>query len=76
MDVNMPGMNGIETTRAILAEFPALSVVGLSMFEGTEKAAAMRAAGAVDYLSKSASFDSLLAAIRACGRNAGGAREC
>jgi signal transduction histidine kinase/ActR/RegA family two-component response regulator len=69
MDVNMPGMNGIEATRAILAELPGLSVIGLSMFEGAEKAAAMRAAGAVNYLSKSASFDSLLAAIRACARN-------
>lgn len=69
MDVNMPGMNGIEATRAILAEFPGMSVIGLSMFEGTEKATAMRAAGALDYLSKSASFDSLLAAIRACARN-------
>ena len=76
MDINMPGMNGIEATRAILAEFPGLSVIGLSMFEGPEKAAAMRAAGAVDYLSKSASFDSLLAAIRACAKNMQGAREC
>ena len=69
MDVNMPGMNGIEATRAILAEFPGMNVIGLSLFEGAEKAAAMRLAGAVDYLSKSASFDSLLAAIRACARD-------
>ena len=41
------------------------------MFEETEQAAAMRAAGAVDYFSKSASFDSVLTAIRACGKGEG-----
>jgi PAS domain S-box-containing protein len=71
MDVNMPGMNGVEATRAIHAHFPHVCILGLSMFEESEQAAAMRAAGASDYLSKSASFDSLLAAIRAGARGRG-----
>jgi PAS domain S-box-containing protein len=66
MDVSMPEMGGVEAARAIHAEFPDVSIIGLSMFEEAKQAAAMREAGAVSYLSKSASFDSLLAAIRAC----------
>jgi PAS domain S-box-containing protein len=65
MDINMPGMNGVEATRTIHTDFPGVRILGLSMFEQSEQAAAMRAAGAAEYFSKSASFDSLLAAIRA-----------
>jgi YesN/AraC family two-component response regulator len=68
MDVSMPEMGGVEAARAIHAEFPEVSIIGLSMFEEAKQAAAMREAGAVSYLSKSASFDSLLAAIRACAK--------
>jgi PAS domain S-box-containing protein len=64
MDVNMPGMNGIDTARAIHAEHPLTRIIGLSMSEESEQGAAMRSAGAVHYLSKSASLDKLLAAIR------------
>lgn len=70
MDVSMPEMGGIEAARAIHAEFPDVSIIGLSMFEEAKQAAAMREAGAVSYLSKSASFDSLLEAIRACTKKA------
>ncbi len=67
MDVEMPGMNGIEATRLIHGEFPAVRVIGLSMFGEAVQAAAMREAGAVNYLTKSAPSDALVAAIRACG---------
>jgi DNA-binding NarL/FixJ family response regulator len=65
MDVSMPGMGGVEAARVIHAEFPDVRIIGVSMFEEAKQAAAMRDAGAVSYLSKSASFDSLLDAIRA-----------
>lgn len=68
MDVSMPGLSGIEAARVIHAEHPDVSIIGLSMFEEAKQAAAMREAGAVSYLSKSASFDSLLSAIRASAR--------
>jgi PAS domain S-box-containing protein len=66
MDISMPGMNGIEATRIIHAECPAVQVIGLSMFEEAEQAKAMRAAGAAAYLTKSDAAEALVAAIRTC----------
>ncbi|HYL81849.1 MAG TPA: response regulator, partial [Candidatus Acidoferrum sp.] len=65
MDVSMPEMNGVDATRAIHVAFPAVQVIGLSMFEEDELAAMMRKAGAVAYLTKRGPADVLLAAIRA-----------
>jgi PAS domain S-box-containing protein len=64
MDINMPEMNGIDATRAIHAAFPAMRVIGLSMFDHEDQQAAMRDAGAVAYVSKSGGAEALLAAIR------------
>jgi PAS domain S-box-containing protein len=68
MDIDLPGMNGIEATRRIHAEFPAVSVIGLSVFGEAEQAAAMRDAGAVEYLTKNGPSDALIAVIRTRGR--------
>jgi CheY-like chemotaxis protein len=65
MGINLPGMSGIEATRLLRAEFPQTEVIGLSMYESEELGQAMRNAGARAYVSKSASYDTLLAAIRA-----------
>jgi DNA-binding NarL/FixJ family response regulator len=65
VDVSLPGMNGVEATRAIRAEFPDVQVIGLSMFEESERAAAMRQAGAADYLTKTGPSAAVVAAIRA-----------
>ncbi len=66
MDVSMPQMDGIEATRRILAEFPGLSIIGLSMFDDAEKETLMRQAGAVAYVAKGGPPESLIASIRAC----------
>ena len=66
MDIDMPGMSGIEATRIIHAEMPDVRVIGLSIFEEGEAAATMEEAGAVRYLSKSGRSDALIAAIRTC----------
>ena len=66
MDISMPGMNGIQATRIIHSEFPEISVIGLSMFQEGEQAAAMLDAGAVNYLAKTGPPDGVLAAIRDC----------
>ncbi len=66
MDMSMPRLNGVESTRAILHRFPDISIIGLSMFEEEERAQAMRNAGAVNYLTKSGPVTGLIAAIRNC----------
>ena len=66
MDISMPGMNGIEATQAIHRELPQIRVIGLSMFQEGEQAAAMLEAGAVGYVSKSDSVESITAEIRSC----------
>ncbi|MCE5325442.1 MAG: PAS domain S-box protein [Planctomycetaceae bacterium] len=68
MDISLPGMNGIEATRAIHSQTPQVCIIGLSMFEQADQAAAMRAAGACNYLTKSGASDALAEAIRACVR--------
>jgi DNA-binding NarL/FixJ family response regulator len=49
-------------------------VIGLSMFGATEQTVAMKQAGAVAYVSKSAPAEELLAAIRACATRGAGSR--
>lgn len=68
MDLNMPGMNGIEATKRLLAEWPHLRVIGLSMFDQRQRAAEMLKAGAVNFLPKSGPAADLLLAIRAAAR--------
>ncbi len=68
MDVSMPGMNGIEATQKIVAEFPGAIVFGLSMFEMDEIAERMLDAGARGYLVKSGSVQRLLEQVRTHGR--------
>jgi len=66
MDVNMPGMNGIEATRLITGRDPSAKVIGLSIFRDTAVESAMREGGAVLYINKSDSPGSLVKAIRSC----------
>jgi two-component system NarL family response regulator len=64
MDVSMPRMNGIEATRAIHSELPHVQIIGLSMYDEEDQAAAILNAGAAAYHCKSGSSALLLAAIR------------
>ena len=64
MDVTMPRMSGIEATRRIVHEMPEIRIVGLSMHEAEEIGAAMRRAGASDYVVKDGPSDDLISAIR------------
>ncbi len=66
MDVSMPRMNGIDATRILHAEFPAMVVIGLSMYAEPHRAEEMRQAGASAYVSKSEAAEALVATIHAC----------
>jgi DNA-binding NarL/FixJ family response regulator len=68
MDVSMPGMDGILTTRAILAEHPEACVVALTSFGDRERVMAMVDAGARGYLVKDGDPDELTRAIRAAAQ--------
>ena len=75
MDVSMPGMNGIDSTKIIHREMPDIRIIGLSMFEEGEQATAMRDAGAAAYLTKSGPSEALIGAIRKCIRDLGRVKD-
>jgi two-component system response regulator NreC len=67
MDITMPDMNGIDTTRAIAKESPTTRVIGLSMHSDRRLTSAMIEAGASGYLAKDCTFEELLTAIENAG---------
>jgi DNA-binding NarL/FixJ family response regulator len=69
MDISMPDLNGVDATRKLLAKFPSIKVVGLSMNADRRYVTAMFAAGAVGYLVKSSAAEELIQAIRAVAAN-------
>ena len=65
MDVTMPRLGGIEATRQITGEFPAVKVIALSIHSRRRFVADMLSAGASGYILKECLFDELVQAIRA-----------
>jgi DNA-binding NarL/FixJ family response regulator len=65
MDVRMPGLDGIEATRAIVAADPGSRIIILTTFDLDEYAFAGLAAGASGFLLKDAQPAELVSAIRA-----------
>src|SRR5436190_2795657 len=61
MDVSMPHMDGIEATRRIHAELPAIQIVGLSMQARPMEVQAIEQAGAADFFLKGVDTDRLIA---------------
>lgn len=59
MDINMPGMDGIEATRRLKLEQPATMVIGLSVHNNWQVEEVMREAGAVSFLPKDAGIEQL-----------------
>src|SRR3954447_10774703 len=67
MDLNMPPPDGIEATRAIVADSPRANVLVVTMYEDDESVFAALRAGARGYILKGASQAEMLRAIRAVG---------
>jgi len=63
MDIDMPGMNGIEGVRLIRKNFPTVQILMLTVFDDDEKVFAAIKAGAGGYILKNAEPKNLLSAI-------------
>ncbi|NNJ12810.1 response regulator transcription factor [Chloroflexales bacterium ZM16-3] len=63
MDLNMPGMSGIQATRKICERFPAVRVLALTTYDADEWLFDAIRAGASGYLLKGTPRDGLISAI-------------
>ncbi|MEO8462745.1 MAG: response regulator transcription factor [Chloroflexota bacterium] len=68
MDLNMPGIDGIDATRRIVATSPHIAVLVLSMDEDDDQVFGALKAGARGYLLKGADRAEIVRAIRAVAR--------
>ncbi len=68
LDINMPGIGGIETLRRIRAMAPRLPVLMLTVREGEEQKVEALELGADDYITKPFSVRELIARIRTAHR--------
>ena len=62
-DIKMPVMDGLESTKILLKEFPDLRIIALSMFDEENLVIDMLDAGAKGYLQKNADKTEILEAI-------------
>ena len=63
MDIKMPGLNGIEASKEILAANPGIKIIALSVSDDIAYVRNMLSAGAYGYLLKESSGEELIVAI-------------
>jgi DNA-binding NarL/FixJ family response regulator len=65
MDINMPGLNGIQATRNILNTNPSIGIIMVTMLKDDASVFSAMRAGARGYVLKGSQYKELLEAIRA-----------
>lgn len=65
MDIQMPGINGIQATRQIVNKHPGIGVIVVTMYKDDDSVFAAMRAGARGYILKGADQEEMLRAIRA-----------
>lgn len=68
LDINMPGMDGVEVTRVITSEMPEVNVLILTMYKRDDYVIKAIKAGASGYLLKEVEMAEMLSAIRSVAR--------
>jgi two-component system invasion response regulator UvrY len=64
MDVSMPGIGGVEASRRILRQNPAVKIIGLSAYNDGPIPQQLLKLGVLGFISKSSSADEMICAIR------------
>src|SRR5215203_1355838 len=63
MDINLPGIDGIEATRQVKKRLPGVKVLGISLHNQPSYARKMMQAGAMGYVTKNSSKEEMYKAI-------------
>ncbi len=69
MDINMPDLNGVDAARQILADYPQIRIIALSMYSDRSYVKGMLKSGVAGYLLKNCAFEELSSAIQTVMRN-------
>jgi len=64
MDLNMPGIGGMEATRRLIAKQPALKIIALTMHDSEPFPQQLFKAGAMGYLTKGCNIDEIAHAVK------------
>jgi DNA-binding NarL/FixJ family response regulator len=70
VDYRLPGLDGVQVTRAVRERCPQVAVVALTAAAGEREIQAMLDAGAVAYVRKDDSLDAIAGAVRAAAATA------
>jgi DNA-binding NarL/FixJ family response regulator len=68
VDIQLPGMNGIELIKRIKADYPEIEAITLTVFDDEQFAKQAIKAGAIGYVIKDAAKDELVKAVRAAAK--------